>query len=323
VTFAILSGLSLVMAITSAVSALSNLKGESQVQGWTTAGAGTLALVFALLGRSTRTLDLATVLGVLLFGGIAGAGWAPKGKRHLLAAGAAALSLGVVPRLLATLSAPTGTPSFTGLSLPWAVARAAGFVAFACATGAVLLGTRRSARLPVGGLPARLHSMHRALGAAALVALSVHLFALWTDSFVSFSWAQLLLVPWTSSYRPLAVTLGFLAMVAMVLTASSGLLRRHLSGWRTVHLLAWATFALGLVHGILAGSDTGSLPAIGFYLAALVAVGITWLRRFGERPAGREDSSPKDAPPGRLPGHTRTVSIREIPERSRKSGRHR
>lgn len=283
----ILSALSLASVATAAISALFNLDGESQIQGWATAGAGTLGLVLALLGHSTQTLDLTTVLGVLLFGGIAGAGWNPKGKRCLLAAGAAALFLGVVPRLLATV-APAGSIAFTGLSLPWAIARAAGFVAFACATGAVLLGTKRSARLPVGGLPARLHSLHRALGVAAIVALSVHLFALWSDRFVSFSWAQLLLVPWTASYRPFAVTFGFLTMIALILTASSGLLRQYFPGWRIVHLLAWAMFALGLIHGIFAGSDTGSPLALAFYFAALVAVGITWLRRFREPETEKE-----------------------------------
>lgn len=283
---AILSALSLASVATAAISALFNLKGESQIQGWATAGAGTLGLVLALLGHSTRTLDLTTVLGVLLFGGIAGAGWNPKGKKYLLAAGAGALFLGVVPRLLVTLALGGGV-AFAGLSLPWAVARAAGFVAFACATGAVLLGAKRSVRLPIGGLPARLHSLHRALGVAAILALAVHLFALWADSFVSFGWAQLLLVPWTSSYRPFAVTLGFLAMVSLILTAASGLLRKHIPGWKIVHFLSWATFALGLIHGIFAGSDTGSPLALAFYFAALVAVGITWLRRSREPEANK------------------------------------
>ena len=164
------------------------------------------------------------------------------------------------------------------------MARAAGFVAFLSATGAVLLGTRRPARLPVGGLPARVYALHRALGIAAVLALVVHLVALWLDSFVQFSWTQLLLTPWTSSYRPLAVTLGFLAMVALLLTAASGGLRRLLSGWRAVHALAYVTFGLGLIHGLLAGSDTGSPVALAFYLTALIAVGWTLFRRFYSSP---------------------------------------
>jgi hypothetical protein len=107
----------------------------------------------------------------------------------------------------------------------------------------------------------------------------VHLTALWLDSFVQLSWLQLLAFPWTSSYRPLAVTLGFLAMVALILTTGSGALRRHLPGWRIVHALAYLTFGLSVFHGILAGSDTHSAWAICLYAGALAGVGVTLLRR--------------------------------------------
>lgn len=164
--------------------------------------------------------------------------------------------------------------------IAWGVARSAGFVAFLSATGAVLLGTRHPARLPVGGRPVRVCALHRALGMASVLALSVHLIGLWLDSYVRFGWEQLLVFPWTSTYRPVAVTLGWLAMLALLLTAASGGLRHLLPGWRIVHALAYLTFALGLTHGLLAGSDTGSLWAVAFYLAALLAVGWTVLRRF-------------------------------------------
>jgi hypothetical protein len=95
-------------------------------------------------------LDLATAFGVILFGGIVGAGWNPRGKQALLALGLIFLVVGLIPRLVTVLALgePAGVAS---TSLPWAVARAAGFVAFSSATGTVLLGTRSPARLPVGG----------------------------------------------------------------------------------------------------------------------------------------------------------------------------
>ena len=36
-----------------------------------------------------------------------------------------------------------------------------------------------------------------------------------------------------------------------------------------MHALAYVTFAPSLVHGLMAGSDTGSLWALAFYAAAL------------------------------------------------------
>jgi len=109
--------------------------------------------------------------------------------------------------------------------------------------------------------------------------MAVHLVALWADDFVEFTASQLLIVPWTSSYEPFAVTLGWLAMIALLLTAASGGPRRLLPGWRVVHALAFLTFALGLIHGLLAGSDSGSPWTLAFYLATLLAVGWAVYRR--------------------------------------------
>jgi sulfoxide reductase heme-binding subunit YedZ len=285
-----LDAFALALVGTAAIVAAFTLEGQSPLQGWAVACFGTSALVVALLSKTMSPLDLATAFGVILFGGIAGAGWNPRGRQALLALGLIFLVVGLIPRLVAVLAlgGPAGVAS---TSLPWAVARAAGFVAFSSATGAVLLGTRSPARLPVGGLPARLYALHRALGITAILAVAVHLISLWLDTFVQFSLAQLLLVPWTSSYRPFAVTFGFLALMSLVATASSGALRRVLPGWRTVHLLAYATFTLGLVHGILAGSDSGSTLARLFYIAALFAVLLTLLRRYLLYPTHR--SRPK------------------------------
>jgi sulfoxide reductase heme-binding subunit YedZ len=274
-----LDAFSLGLAGAATIVAAFTLEGNSPPQGWTVAFLSTSALVLAMFSNTMSPLDLATAFGAVLFGGIAGAGWNPRGKQTLLAVGLIFLVVGLIPRLVAVLAlgGPAGVAS---TSLPWAVARAAGFVAFLSATGAVLLGTRSPARLPVGGLPARLYALHRALGITAILAVAVHLISLWLDTFIQYSWVQLLLAPWTASYRPFAVTFGFLALISLVATASSGALRTVLSGWRTVHLLAYATFALGLVHGILAGSDSGSLLAILFYVVALFAVVLTLLRRY-------------------------------------------
>jgi sulfoxide reductase heme-binding subunit YedZ len=278
-TTLLLEAFALALVGAAAIVAAFTLEGNSPLQGWTVACLGTAALVLATFSNTMSPLDLATAFGAVLFGGIAGAGWNPRGKQTLLAVGLICLVVGLIPRLV-TVLALGGPAGVATTSLPWAVARAAGFVAFLSATGAVLLGTRSPARLPVGGLPARLYALHRALGITAILAVAVHLTSLWLDTFIQFSWTQLLLAPWTASYRPIAITFGFLAMISLVATASSGALRTVVPGWRTVHLLAYATFALGLVHGILAGSDSGSPLAILFYVIALFAVVLTLLRRY-------------------------------------------
>lgn len=285
-----LASLSLVLVVTATIAAAFTLGGEEALQGWVISVLGVSGLVLAALGQTTGLLDLATVAGVVLFGGIAGAGWRPRLWRALLVLGLLALCVGLLPRVLAVFGVLGGI-GIAGGSITWAVARAAGFVAFVASTCAVLLGTRRPARLPVGGLPARVYALHRAFGITAVLALAVHLISLSLDTYTPFSWVQLLALPWTSGYRPFAVTLGFLAMVSLLLTASSGALRRHLPGWRTLHAAAYLTFALSVAHGILAGTDSHSPAALLLYGAALFVVVLTWLRRcLGDH---RSSSGPK------------------------------
>ena len=249
---------------------------------WSGSASGVLGLVAASAG-SIRPLDLAAVAGVVLLGGVAGAGWSPRGKSVLLALGTLGFAAMLYTRLQAFTEPFDGRAVLEGFT--WGVARSSGFVAFLAATGAVVLGARRPSALPIGGLPARVYALHRALGIAAIMAMAVHLVALWTDDFVEFTWNQLLFLPWTSEYEPLAVTLGWLAMISLFLTAASGGLRRLLPGWRVVHALAYLTFALGLVHGLLAGSDSGAPWALGLYATTLLAVAWTLARRF-KRPSG-------------------------------------
>ena len=277
VTFA-----ALLLMAAAAVTSVFTLDGPPEIAGWLAAAAGTASLALAALGGSTRLWDLFAVFGVVVFAGLAGAGWNPRGRGILLVAGSASFILGLVGRFLAL--APVLVSVLAGVApalgnLPWAVSRAAGFVAFTAATGAVVLGARRPSRLRVGGLPARVYALHRALGITAVSALAVHLISLWTDTFIEFSWAQLLLVPWSSSYRPFAVTLGWVSAILLLLTAASGAFRKFVPGWRSVHLLSYATFTVGLFHGLLAGSDSTTLTARVFYVIAFLMVALAWSRR--------------------------------------------
>ena len=311
----VLAGLALGAAVLALISTrVSKIPASSLA--WVASILGVLGLTASLMGGSIQLLDLATVAGIILLGGIAGAGWSPAGRGILLSLGLLSLVVGLFVRweIFSSILSSIGTSGWQSAlasatnGISWGLARSAGFAAFLAATGAVLLGARRPARLPVGGLPARVYALHRALGIVSILALGVHLTSLRFDSFIQFGWMQMLLTPWYAPYRPLAVTLGWLAMLALLLTAASGGLRRFLPGWRVVHALAYLTFALGLFHGLLAGSDTGSPLAIGFYLAALLAVGWTVVRRLsvsGRRRAPEKEVQ-KAAQPPRL-RHERTI----------------
>ena len=248
---------------------------------WVASALGALGLVVAAGILTINPADLGTALGIVLLAGILGAGWNPQGKPIYLVIAYAGLLVGILARFVAFASVLGGNSIVAASNtLPWDLTRSAGFVAFLCATGAVIFGARRPSHLPLRGLPARIYALHRALGIAALLALAVHLTALRFDTFIGFSWSDLLVAPWAGPYQPLPVTVGWAAMTLLILTAASGALRRLLPGWRMVHLLAYATFALSLLHGLFSGSDSGSTLILAMYGICFVAVMVALLLRF-------------------------------------------
>lgn len=248
---------------------------------WVASALGASGIVLAAGSLTINLADFGTALGIVLLAGILGAGWNPQGRHIYLIVAYAGLLVGILARFVAFVSVLGGSSTVVASNtLPWDLARSAGFVAFLCATGAVIFGARRPSHLPLRGLPARIYALHRALGIAALLALAVHLIGLKLDTFIGFGWSDLLVAPWAGPFQPLPVTLGWVAMILLILTAASGALRRLLPGWRTLHLLAYATFALGLLHGVFSGSDSGSYLILAVYGICFVAVVVVLLVRF-------------------------------------------
>ncbi len=139
----------------------------------------------------------------------------------------------------------------------WYLSRALGLVSFVLLsismTAGLALSTKSLKTWP--GAPYLL-ALHRQASAVGLGAATAHALFLLGDRFVGFE-ASTLLVPFTSPTRPLAVGLGQLALVTMALLVASFHVRSTLGPrtWRALHHLAFATFAMALVHGLSAGTD--------------------------------------------------------------------
>jgi predicted ferric reductase len=139
----------------------------------------------------------------------------------------------------------------------WYLARSSGLVAWALLAATVvwglLLATRVLDRTPS---PKWLNDLHRFLAGIAVVFTFVHVGTLVADSYVHFSAADVL-VPFVSSWRPVAVAWGVITLWLLVAVEVSSLLMKHLPRrlWRAIHLTSFALFVAATAHAFAAGSD--------------------------------------------------------------------
>lgn len=150
---------------------------------------------------------------------------------------------------------------FAASKLAWYVARSSGIIAWVIVTAAMLWGLALSTRLVRRrGAPAWLLDLHRFLGVLSIVFTAVHVVALFADSFVHFSIADLF-VPMSSAWRPGAVAWGIVAMYLLVAVQVTSWAKRRLSRkvWHAVHLGSFPLFGAATLHGFQAGHDRGNL----------------------------------------------------------------
>jgi DMSO/TMAO reductase YedYZ heme-binding membrane subunit len=154
----------------------------------------------------------------------------------------------------------------------WYVARAGGIVSWALASLAVIGGLQLSTRLVRKPSPAWVLDIHRFLGGLAVVFLGVHLLGLAADEFIGFAPVDFF-VPFVSSYEPVGVGLGVIAMYLLVAVEITSLAMRRLprSTWHAVHLSSYAIFVLATVHGLTAGTDRHEVV---FQWACLLTSGV-------------------------------------------------
>jgi len=168
----------------------------------------------------------------------------------------------------------------TGATALWYASRATGIVLFVLFTLVVLLGllVSRQGRLP--GLPKfAVTGLHRALALIAVVFLAVHVLTAVADGYVTI---QLIaaVVPFASSYLPLPMALGAVALDLMIAIVITSLLRARLGArtWRAVHWLAYAAYPVAVLHSFTSAADlrSGVLLGLTVVLLAAVAAAVAW-----------------------------------------------
>jgi methionine sulfoxide reductase heme-binding subunit len=140
----------------------------------------------------------------------------------------------------------------------WVLLRAAGIGAYIALWLAVVWGLVATTGVVKSRIskPSANH-FHAFVATTGLVLLGVHLGLLLIDTYMPFTVSDVL-IPLRSTFRPVAISAGVLAMYAMVLLIVSSWMRSKLSTrlWRAIHLLSVPAFVLALLHGVFTGTDT-------------------------------------------------------------------
>jgi methionine sulfoxide reductase heme-binding subunit len=94
-------------------------------------------------------------------------------------------------------------------------------------------------------------------------------------------------IPFSSDYRPLWLSLGTIACDLLLAVIISSLVRSRLPyrAWRAVHWLAYACWPIALWHGLGTGTDS-RLPwllALDAACVLVVAVAVSWRLRMSQR----------------------------------------
>lgn len=171
--------------------------------------------------------------------------------------------------------------ALTGPKTFWYLTRSSAFIAYLFLWWSMALGlviTNRMARAWPGG--PTVTNLHEHASLAGLAFGALHALVLLGDHYVGYSLEQVL-VPFTSTYRPLWVGVGQIALYLSVIVTVTFYLRRWVIGraWRAIHYLSFAAFAMALAHGIWSGSDSGASWAFWLYaFSGLSLVGLTVYR---------------------------------------------
>ena len=186
----------------------------------------------------------------------------------------------------------------------WNLTRATANVAWALLLLTMVWGVLLSTRaLKSFDRPAWLRDLHTWLGGLALSFTVLHMATLIMDNYVDFTLADVL-VPMSSSWKPIPVTLGIVGFYILVAVQGTSLVmnRMRRETWRGIHMLSYVLFGLVIVHALTAGSDVGN-PVFTYFsvvvaMAGTMTASIRWiLGRYAQRRAAARaasDRTPSD-----------------------------
>jgi predicted ferric reductase len=208
--------------------------------------------------------------------------------------------VGLTPMLVATVALHRALAPAGSSTTLWYVTRTMGVAAYVSMAVSVALGIVRTiGRRAREAVTWHVDELHQFVATLSVVMVAGHLLALRFDTYLPFSWANLLL-PVNEPYRAFAVDLGVFSLYALTCTILTSWTKRRLNYgfWRAVHYFSFVTFALVTLHGWLAGSDTNEAWMRAIYIGAGAAIAFLTLVRILTRGGAKASAAtqPQNAP---------------------------
>jgi len=157
----------------------------------------------------------------------------------------------------------------------WYLSRASGIIAFVFLWLSMVLGLLMSTRsLPKGRAFAGTNDLHQFASLAGLFFTAFHGLILLFDPYINMTLLQLVIPFTVFNYQPLSVGAGQIGLYLWGVVMLSSKLRKAIghATWRILHYLTFGTFWLVLIHGISAGSDTGTTGMQMLYWSSAISM---------------------------------------------------
>ncbi len=167
----------------------------------------------------------------------------------------------------------------------WYATRASGIAAYVILSVVVCIGMSMGGKVASKRWPRfSVEDIHRFGGLLVGSLIAIHVATIAVDSFLPFSVVNLV-VPFTSSYRPLWTGLGIAAAELLVALAITNHYRKRLpyAFWRKAHYANFAVWTLASLHGVMSGTDRGVWWLAIIYGLCIAPVVTLLVWRFGQR----------------------------------------
>jgi DMSO/TMAO reductase YedYZ heme-binding membrane subunit len=182
--------------------------------------------------------------------------------------------------------------------VPWYIARAAGLVSWSLLTASVLWGLTMSTKTMRGRVrPNWLLDLHRYLGGLAAIFTGVHVAAIVADSYTHFGLTSVL-VPFASSWHPVAVAWGVVGLYLLLAVELTSLARSRLPNrwWRAIHFASFPLYGVATLHLLTAGSDAGNpLVRVAVIGSTALVLSLTAIR-ITDKPSARRPTRQREMP---------------------------